>query len=464
MHASGGASKFGFRARLSSSVNNRSGARPGRRCVDLVNLTEVANVASGLFMMALGAFVLSVRPRRPGNVAFVLFSMGFGVSIATSNWTALIVGAPLLNLAIGTVAHVTAIVGLVGMMLAFPSPLARNQQWVVWWGLGAAAMATAATTVWGMPPFIFDGMLAFLGLPASAVGFLVAYSAISLWVTYTVVAYLFVIAFRVLKSPPNATAQRRQYELVTVALLLYAAYVAGGGVSAVHPVFPMTPLTAITTGLLTGAMLGLAGLWMRETANGPDSRTARNLALLALALPTIGLILSATRGAYEVRGVLRTTSVAILAYAMLRHQLLGLDVRVRWGISRGSVAGIFIAVFFITSEAAQQFFGDTLDSAYLGIAAAGLLVFVIAPLQGLAERFAMKAVPMAPVETPTTPAQAAKEDAYKHALTIALRDRALTRDEEIHLYELAEQLGIGASRAMALRVDVELELERAPAN
>lgn len=44
------------------------------------------------------------------------------------------------------------------------------------------------------------------------------------------------------------------------------------------------------------------------------------------------------------------------------------------------------------------------------------------------------------------------------ALRIALRDRKITRDEEVRLHRLADELGIAPSRAHQILVDVEREV------
>jgi hypothetical protein len=173
-------------------------------------------------------------------------------------------------------------------------------------------------------------------------------------------------------------------------------------------------------------------------------------------------------GFHPLRGVVRTFGVLLLVYAILREQLLGIDLKVRWGISKGTVAAVFIAVFFVASEAAQQFLGAALQNEYVGIFAAGMLVFALAPLSRAADRIAEKAVP-APAGLPANPPAAARaprqgaadpEASYRHALRWALRDGSLDAAEERHLVVLAEHLGIPPSRAYALRDEAASEVDR----
>jgi len=80
----------------------------------------------------------------------------------------------------------------------------------------------------------------------------------------------------------------------------------------------------------------------------------------------------------------------------------------------------------------------------------------IAPMQRVAERVANAAAPALAPEAP----RSEKEKAYRNALRIAFRDRKVTREEELQLAHLAEQLGIGAGRAMELRHEAEEEVAR----
>jgi hypothetical protein len=135
-------------------------------------------------------------------------------------------------------------------------------------------------------------------------------------------------------------------------------------------------------------------------------------------------------------------------------------MKLRWTISRGTVAAAFIAAFFLASEGAQILFGA--GNEWVGLAAAGALVFAMAPLQRAAERLAKKAVPIEgdPPSTPRSLAdtkRAEHEDAYQRALRLALRDRVLAREDERELVLIASRLGIAPERAFVLRDEVEAE-------
>ena len=153
--------------------------------------------------------------------------------------------------------------------------------------------------------------------------------------------------------------------------------------------------------------------------------------------------------------VWRLVPAALLAYAVLRGQIPGLDVKVRWGMSRGSVAAAFVAAFFVAGEGAQILFGQ--GNEWVGLLAAGALVFALAPLQRAAERLAERAVPVA---APSGAAAIRPRGAelYRRSLRFALRDGRIAPEEELHLFEVAEELGLTAGDAMRLRQEVEREV------
>ena len=137
-------------------------------------------------------------------------------------------------------------------------------------------------------------------------------------------------------------------------------------------------------------------------------------------------------------------------YALLKHRLFDIDVKLRWTISRGTVAAMFVGTFFVVSQVAQNFLEDSMGWA-LGGVIAGVMLFAIAPLQRAADRLAGAAVPA------ISPADR-KLELYRLALAVALSDRAISREEERHLAKLAEQLGVTPTEALAAREAMEHEL------
>jgi hypothetical protein len=174
------------------------------------------------------------------------------------------------------------------------------------------------------------------------------------------------------------------------------------------------------------------------------------MGLLCVALPLVGLVgasLAPADWIWVPEGIAQILAVLVLAYAILRHQLLGLDVKVRWTLEKSTIAGIFLVVFFVASEGAQAALSDRWGTA-IGIGAAGALVFMLAPIQHFAERLSTAAVP---VDGGKRSAGGRREDSYRFALRKALRDGHVTMDEERSLAQLATDLGIDAARAFDLR-------------
>lgn len=207
-------------------------------------------------------------------------------------------------------------------------------------------------------------------------------------------------------------------------------------------------------------LLLAAGLWGWNMIQAGDEtvRIHRSVMLAILGLIAAGAIYQVSfpgtsPGSNVMRGVMRTLGVGLLAYGVLRHDLAGLDERVEWGVSKTTVAGAFVAVFFVVSEGAQVLFAGVVENELLGVLAAGALVFAISPLQRVADRFAAKAVPGG------AEAGEGVEGRYRDALETALADGGISADEERHLGRLAERLGITAERAQAIRERVEDELE-----
>ena len=195
----------------------------------------------------------------------------------------------------------------------------------------------------------------------------------------------------------------------------------------------------------------------------------RVLGVLGIAA-TSGVAAAALRLASHPAGALVTSFMdgvwliaipALVGYALLRHQLFGIDVKIRWTLSKTTIAAAFIAVFFIASEIAQEYLGETLGSAYVGIAAAGALVFALAPLQRVAERLAERAIPVADGPALTAPssggAASGSERLFRDALRLAVRGGRLTREEEATLHRLAEALRIRPGRAHEMLADAERE-------
>ncbi|MBI4392318.1 MAG: hypothetical protein HY556_00775 [Euryarchaeota archaeon] len=410
----------------------------------------IVNAITAAILAGFGAWIWALRPRTRLTRMLALFAVAHGVLYTYINLVEVLpVGGPawIADTLLRGALFGAAAWGLLAMGREVLRPLGPGSDRL--WKVAVATVGILAVVITG--PVLF-------GLPDSSPLAWVAIAAelfglATFILGFTALPVVFVWLYR---QPLGEDVERTRRNAIVMsnALVLWPALYGieaaiGGGIGGY---------------LVLIGVVALGLLWLANIGVDPrTAREARDAALLAFALLLIGtvdrLILSDALGYSRAEGpfygIARLLTVVALSYAVLKHSVLGFDVNLRFAISKSTIAAVFVAVFFVASEAAQQFFGEAFQSSYVGILTAGALVFAIAPLSRLADRIAEKAVPIAEGRPAAT---TAKEEAYKRALRIALRDRKLTREEDIHVHELAEHLGIGAGRAMALRVEIEREL------
>ncbi|HVM45331.1 MAG TPA: hypothetical protein VM582_05295 [Candidatus Thermoplasmatota archaeon] len=213
--------------------------------------------------------------------------------------------------------------------------------------------------------------------------------------------------------------------------------------------------------------LVVAALLARSTARGTPARTRAWLYLAAFALRDAA-IGGETGANLLVPGLVpREVSVvtnavgavgfaALLGYAILRHRLFDLDLRIKWTLRSGTVAGAYVALFFVASESAAAALGERWGT-YVGILAAGLLVFAFAPLQRLAQR--VSDVIMPGVADTAVYQDRRKEEVYRAAVEETLADGSVTLKERKVLLRLQEELGLDPASAHRLEAEVVRGME-----
>jgi hypothetical protein len=154
-------------------------------------------------------------------------------------------------------------------------------------------------------------------------------------------------------------------------------------------------------------------------------------------IPTIGLIVY----------------LGLTTYGVASAHLLDIDLKVKWTLERGTIAAVFIAVFFMVSEGAAAFLSDQLGS-LIGILATGGLVFALAPLQRAAERFASEAMPSVQ-DTPEYRSYR-KLQIYGEAVSEAARAGRVSAVERVVLSRLRDQLGLDPDEATSLEQELGL--------
>jgi hypothetical protein len=144
-------------------------------------------------------------------------------------------------------------------------------------------------------------------------------------------------------------------------------------------------------------------------------------------------------------------AIPLIAYGILRSQLFGIDLKIRWTIKQSTLATIVVTFVFLVSEGADRFLSAELGN-ITGLLAAAVVVFFLAPLQRIAEGVASKAMP----NTSNTPEYAAfrKMQVYEEAVCDAHQEGGISAKERALLTRLRDSLGISESDAEAIELEV----------
>jgi len=404
----------------------------------------VYNMLSGVVLIALGVALLRMRRRSRASARMGVFAAAFGFV-----WFVVYLTSPddadgLLLRWLVVAAQVVAAASLLYLARVFPrgAELRDRRAWFWAGGTGAAFVA-----LFGMTAVSSFGGSTTVPEPLAFVFNVTRLVMIGAFVT---VLLLWALRAGHAQDPE----ERAQYVLTSAAVSLYPAMIFGlvlGG----QPLRGTTFAVYAAERLFVVAFLGAVTiLWLRTAARSAPglAKGPRNVALLilgtaAFAMLTDVLLGPSAAGSGPAPATARTLGAGILAYAIVRHQLLGIDVRVRWTIKQSTVAAIFVGVFFVVSELAQQTFSAQYGS-FVGIAAAGALLFALAPLQHFAERVATVAVPGAKPVGEMTGAQRA--DLYRTLAKQAWADGVLTLDERGMLDAARQQLGLSNDEATRL--------------
>jgi hypothetical protein len=328
-----------------------------------------------------------------------------------------------------------------------------------WWSLGlsAAALPPAALWTWG----VIRLLDCYGGRPFRWMGWTASGLAVAAFVPatlgpqpymadtrYLLVANLVTLALAVpvawmgiaaaILARARAREKRSGQAILASALSAYPlAYMAWNAVGSASTL-PRFGIAALVVGL--GSFLALQYAWLRLRLKGAG-REAVAVTLVADLFVALGIAVALFLPTESPSAVARTYDVVLVAYAILRLQYLDLDVKIRWGLSKTTVAALFIAVFFVVSEGAAALFSEQWGTG-AGILAAGGLVFGIAPLMRWSDRLAATAIPGA------TDAEAI----YLAAFRTAIADGRISAKEEVNLAEVAERLSLGPKRVAELRL------------
>jgi hypothetical protein len=152
-------------------------------------------------------------------------------------------------------------------------------------------------------------------------------------------------------------------------------------------------------------------------------------------------------------GIARIVSALLIGVGLLAGAL---DERVEASVRfrRSTAAAGALALLFVVAQVAQNFFSAEYGLLSGGIIA-GTFLFAASPIQKRIERMGERKPGANASIAAVSPG--ANDEAYRHAVRFALRDRQLEPAEELALADLAERLGVGARRATEIRLEVQAE-------
>lgn len=146
-----------------------------------------------------------------------------------------------------------------------------------------------------------------------------------------------------------------------------------------------------------------------------------------------------------------TISIGLLVYGVLKWHLFDLDLKIKWTLSRGTLAAVYLGVFLVVTQLAQNGFAAQFGWIWGGVAA-GLLLFLLVPLQRVSERLANAAMPQ--VNETAEYLAHRRGEVYQGALEEILQDAEMTPKERAILDRLREKLGLSPATAAAIERDV----------
>lgn len=424
----------------------------------------VGNWAAGAAMAIIGLLILRLNPKSVPNRIFgaLLVTRGFSLLDGFLAVHALGVAQGLLAFDIVLEMTLAPLAVLVGLW--WPRPRSGARSPLVWAALGLAAVVPIVVALVRSGWFVVVARAEHGGFEVTLAGYGVAVSELQ-QVAYAGLGLLFAIerlrsgggakagGFLLVSTGFSLAALFSFANAATSLVGLQSRSFQGPGATLVDVMYTVAGLLAI------GSFAVLAtDLVRRRRESGAPNAFALGLLLASFTMGLLNLgdaqVIS-SRVAFGVIaiGLARMGLPVLVGFALARRQLEGLDIRAKWTIEKGTLVAIFIAVFFLVSEAAQEFFGQRTGSTYIGIAGAALLVFALHPLQRLVERMASAALPG--VEDTREWRRAQAEQSFRLALDVALADGKISRREEEALARLADTLELSAQVVLQLRREAE---------
>jgi hypothetical protein len=139
--------------------------------------------------------------------------------------------------------------------------------------------------------------------------------------------------------------------------------------------------------------------------------------------------------------------ILLLAYGILRAHLFDIDVKVRAGIARATLASVFVVAFVVGEQVVQALVSDQVGL-FGGIVAAVAVAFAVKPLERFAHSVATKALPEGPEGA------RGKVEVYRAAVEAAVESGGISEKERESLRRLREKLAVPPEEAAAVEASV----------
>lgn len=344
-------------------------------------------------------------------------------------------------------------------------------------GPGRLLNLTGALTLFGLGLNAGIWPFGVLGPPDSLMGAQLRYWAV---LPFGPVIFLYLVFIGQAVPSPLAAPLRTlvaRYGLLGVAVLVLLVGLASPSVFATYEQGTGIRYTPLLLHLLE-AFLVVGGFALvtafdayRRAALDSIARRRAGLYLIAFGLSDLAIIFAIGVGVYNrthpipqplylflqgtITNIPQIIGFAVLGWALLRWSLFGAELKVKWTIRRGTVAAVFLGVFFVVAQIAQAWLTRG-QNWFAGAAAAGLLLFALSPLQNAAQRVADRALPgVAP-----TPEYAVyrKLELYRAAVESALESGGIDARERSMLDRLCAKLGVAPADARVVESDVTARL------
>lgn len=343
---------------------------------------------SGVLFLGLGIVVAVMRPRRALNLWFGVYALGLGVLVLALNATHLIGDDADGRVAGGAAAAVTRLAGAAGGIVAgvglcgIAWRVSRRHGSRATLAIGASFLAllvAAGTLPQVAAPWDRHPGLTTLGSFAATFGIHVAVRA-------TGIAAALALALMATRAGLRAPREAMGLSFLSLGILPYAAFSTGDSL-AFRAQAGAT--SALVFDLLCVAGLALVtGVWLRNARGAPGLR--RPALLLALLAP---LLLVAAAGLYFVdptgntgaAGAVRAASVIVLAYAIARHDLFGIQPHLQASLKRGTLTMAFAAAFLVGGKLGERVLAPPYDLV-VSVAGMGALLLALDPLRRAADR------------------------------------------------------------------------------